>query len=353
MAKQTWVNIGGTWRKVKSVWVNVNGTWKKDVMPKGVINGEYKEFMSYYEDGFFSIARKSSNNYVLRKYNKEMRLEWSRNVYEDVNPANLSVIPNKYVALSYYSDLDYPFILIIDFKNNKVYERSHGPKGRYSHDITTDGKYFYFKVLNDKIYTIDPDTATLVKTAANATYNNYQMEDAHKNGRILLNYRTYSTSSKSQLVTVDNDFNRYSTWSIPEDFSVFLKAKFSSYGTPVGIIQKYDLGPIHVWKPYSVGDLVSGARVITIDFENNIYVYSASGEKLYKFNYNLTPLFTKTIKRPTGNGSITVGSDGNVFITSANNSIIKLDKNGNELKVINTDYESRIIESSSGRVSIK
>lgn len=48
MAKQTWVNVNGTWRKVKSVWVNVNGAWKKDVMPKGFVDGNWKEFMQYY-----------------------------------------------------------------------------------------------------------------------------------------------------------------------------------------------------------------------------------------------------------------------------------------------------------------
>ncbi|SDJ76059.1 ligand-binding sensor domain-containing protein [Salimicrobium halophilum] len=47
MAKQTWVNISGTWRKVVSAWSNVNGTWKKDVMPKGIVSGSWKEFMQY------------------------------------------------------------------------------------------------------------------------------------------------------------------------------------------------------------------------------------------------------------------------------------------------------------------
>ena len=42
MAKQTWVNVGGTWKKVKSALVNVNGAWKKDVMPKGVVSGGIK-----------------------------------------------------------------------------------------------------------------------------------------------------------------------------------------------------------------------------------------------------------------------------------------------------------------------
>lgn len=55
MTKATWVNIGGTWKKVKDVWVNIGGVWKPKVIPKGNIDGAWKEFMSYgfyiYRDG--------------------------------------------------------------------------------------------------------------------------------------------------------------------------------------------------------------------------------------------------------------------------------------------------------------
>lgn len=47
MAKNTWVNVAGTWKAMKNVWVNVNGTWKSQVVPKGNISGVWKEFIQY------------------------------------------------------------------------------------------------------------------------------------------------------------------------------------------------------------------------------------------------------------------------------------------------------------------
>lgn len=47
MAKQTWLNVGGTWKELVSVWNNVGGVWKKDAMPKLNVSGVYKECMSY------------------------------------------------------------------------------------------------------------------------------------------------------------------------------------------------------------------------------------------------------------------------------------------------------------------
>ncbi|KIL79605.1 hypothetical protein [Bacillus badius] len=46
MAKKTWVNIGGTYRDVKTAWVNMGGIWKKFI-PKGNIAGVWKEFIQY------------------------------------------------------------------------------------------------------------------------------------------------------------------------------------------------------------------------------------------------------------------------------------------------------------------
>ncbi|MCM3560576.1 hypothetical protein M4D57_18585 [Brevibacillus borstelensis] len=48
MAKQAWIKIAGTWRKVKNVWIKVDGIWKQKVIPKGRIDGVWKEFIQYY-----------------------------------------------------------------------------------------------------------------------------------------------------------------------------------------------------------------------------------------------------------------------------------------------------------------
>lgn len=47
MAKQTHLNVNGTWKALKSVWRNVGGTWKKDCMVYRNVAGTNKECMSY------------------------------------------------------------------------------------------------------------------------------------------------------------------------------------------------------------------------------------------------------------------------------------------------------------------
>lgn len=47
MAKQTWANINGTWKKAVKIWSNIGGVWKSSVIPKGFVGGSWKEFMSY------------------------------------------------------------------------------------------------------------------------------------------------------------------------------------------------------------------------------------------------------------------------------------------------------------------
>lgn len=54
MAKQTWMKIDGEWVKAKSAWIKEDGEWKKDVMPKGVVSGDWREFMQYYIPSFIS-----------------------------------------------------------------------------------------------------------------------------------------------------------------------------------------------------------------------------------------------------------------------------------------------------------
>lgn len=60
MAKATWINVAGTWKKVINVWKNVGGIWKQKVIPKGNIAGVWKDFMQYlfsiYDNGVENVA---------------------------------------------------------------------------------------------------------------------------------------------------------------------------------------------------------------------------------------------------------------------------------------------------------
>lgn len=90
MAKQTWVNVGGTWRKVKSAWINVNGTWRKDVMPKGVVQGNYKEFMQYAFSIYISVGGE------VRKLDKNGEELWGVGNHSE-NIEKIAVDPSGYV----------------------------------------------------------------------------------------------------------------------------------------------------------------------------------------------------------------------------------------------------------------
>lgn len=65
MGKKTWANLAGTWRNVKAVWLNVNGTWKK-VVPKGNMNGIWKEFISYYDEIVFLTYSEGDTENLLK-----------------------------------------------------------------------------------------------------------------------------------------------------------------------------------------------------------------------------------------------------------------------------------------------
>lgn len=94
MAKQTWVNVGGTWRKVKSAWNNVDGVWKKDVMPKGVASGGYKEFMQYIRTQLqliktFSGQYNSVGYYSSEGYYYKADPQYAKYIYKYDNNFNL------------------------------------------------------------------------------------------------------------------------------------------------------------------------------------------------------------------------------------------------------------------------
>jgi len=50
MAKQTWTNVNGTYKKCKSVWRKINGTWVEDIVPHKKVSGIWKECMAYAPD---------------------------------------------------------------------------------------------------------------------------------------------------------------------------------------------------------------------------------------------------------------------------------------------------------------
>lgn len=48
MAKKTYIKNNGIWKEVKNVWIKVNGEWKENIIPKGIIDGIWREFIQYY-----------------------------------------------------------------------------------------------------------------------------------------------------------------------------------------------------------------------------------------------------------------------------------------------------------------
>lgn len=101
MAKATWVNVSGTWKKVKNVWTNVNGTWKQKVLPKGAVDGSWKEFMQYMYDYIFyaygSRIIKLKHNNLSIQYDKTFKgFEGRMNV--DILSQTLDKDENVYIS---------------------------------------------------------------------------------------------------------------------------------------------------------------------------------------------------------------------------------------------------------------
>lgn len=93
MAKQTWVNVNGAWRKVKSAWLNVNGVWKRDAMPKGIVAGNWKDFMSYYEPLIFvNTGIEADGSYWLSRFDSNL---------SQIFKVNIGSKPTAYNSLAY------------------------------------------------------------------------------------------------------------------------------------------------------------------------------------------------------------------------------------------------------------
>lgn len=95
MTKQTWLKVGDVWKEAKSAWNKIDGVWKKDVMPKGVISGGYKEFMSYYNPYIYAISTLSPS--VLKKYDLNGSLVQSVNVGSAIRDIKCDVNGDVYV----------------------------------------------------------------------------------------------------------------------------------------------------------------------------------------------------------------------------------------------------------------
>ena len=104
MAKQTWVNIGGTWKQVKNVWVRIGGVWKQQVIPKGLIGAAWKEFMQYfvgiYNDGVeyyplattFSDGNSGTKQFIKNETNLYIRATYTSRIFVATGLINVTNI---------------------------------------------------------------------------------------------------------------------------------------------------------------------------------------------------------------------------------------------------------------------
>ena len=47
MAKQTWLNVSGTWKKITNIWEKVSGVWKEKVISWYKVAGVWKQVQEY------------------------------------------------------------------------------------------------------------------------------------------------------------------------------------------------------------------------------------------------------------------------------------------------------------------
>lgn len=145
MAKQSWVNADGTWRKVKSAWINIDGIWEKNVMPKGVVNGNYKEFMSY----FLQAVITSFKHQGIRKTSLDGGLitQLASNDSETNQPfiESISYHPIRKSFFVVYSHINSPAYKLKEFSDDlELIKESGSSLTRYNHFNLGRAEYAYY-----------------------------------------------------------------------------------------------------------------------------------------------------------------------------------------------------------------
>lgn len=324
MAKATWIKDNGQWRKAKSAWVNVGGTWKKDVMPKGVVSGGYREFMSYF-DNLVILLR--GNNYNAN--------------FLDIMDENLKVIQS--------------INLNIKFNQESV---SVG-------EIATDDKNNIYLVVNFNytsatFYTFDKHLNIIRWRSLTNSYgvNPYKLTPM-PSGEFYVSYGYYHSSYSryyNVITELDNNYNVIWTKTpssraynvatgnaVSSDGNIYVRSTYDSDSTYRSELRKYDLNG-NVVKSVYFGVATSANTVEC--YENSVFTNDYS--TVIKYDEDLNLVWEKNIGANVrvrdvdafGNVYASVGGIVHKIDIAGNSTILRNDSDG--LLSAEVDFKSNI-----------
>lgn len=327
--KQTWVKVNGAWKKVKSAWVKINGIWKKDVIPKGVVSGNWKDFISYYSP-FYRIRYGTGGTRLLNENFEEIKVQKSNSNYEgqvtiwaEVDPDyNIYVVPYLADNLSsqriykldselneiyniqqdykgstdagYALDKDYWYCTFRDSLNVTVYDAHNGQRVKEiqggTSGIVASKKLYDIAVSQGYIYRImiDNDTIKLRKTSLSTdlvlksvNLSSSSLRDYYKmiggNKSILVTHTYQSSPYYISIKRYDNNLNLLKSIEIPAS-SKFDKISKIACGKNIfcAFQDKYN------------GNIYSGSFIKCYDYElNELWTYESDRELNQFFNISI------------------------------------------------------------------
>ncbi|MED2006684.1 hypothetical protein P4V39_00950 [Brevibacillus borstelensis] len=271
MAKKTWVNIAGTWRNVKAVWLNVNGTWTK-VVPKGNLDGVWKELITYYEQ-FVAAGIGWNVNYttLVKKF--------------DLQGKELSI--KDFGTVGHLTDMEVDpdgnlYVAIIDSLD--IFDKSMELIRSHSRNFVTD-----VAVGKNRDYALIGQTGT-------TWYLEFWNREGVRTGRVVLPAASGGSVFRRGLCFDNNN-----------DVIV--------HGDE-GDLRKYDLLGNLIWRKTYVGSFSSDWGRIDVDTSNNIYRVCRG--YIEKYNPNGDLITAKQVSTSTppasGRGSIYVDKQ-EIFVT--------------------------------------
>lgn len=297
MSKATFISVGGVVRKVKNVWVKQGEVLEQKVIPKGLIDGVIKEFISYNTPIMVIVTSTSIESLNLNgttiKTISESSAIGTRYIALNDKSESLLVYGENVGGIPYtkLKKFDKDLNRIVDF-NFKSYS---SPR---SINLTSDGGFLLVDLKTDaNRYICTKYSSSFLKQKDLLTGMTNLMQCLEHN-------------QEYYLVGGDNDWMR-------------LK-KFNA-----------DLNQI--------GNVSVAQSVYPIDFAaNDDYLYILTSSKLYKYNFDLSKVAEINISNAQ---RLSVDSLGNIIVALENRNLVKFDSNLNRSSLVSgTEEYIRIVE---------
>lgn len=330
MAKQTHIRINGEWRKVKNVWIKVNDEWKQKVIPKGRIDGVWKQFMQYYTPaifyfnagagggGGFSVVKRAGDGSLV--YSKSFTGNFVRSIATD-NDGNL-------YALGMTSEHVSDTVYLAKANSGGIIEWSKSSSYPY---------YEYSSVDVDKDYNVHVIRPFYERWDKNGTAIPYNVDNYSSNRYLAVDADRSLYFARSDGYVYKQSFDGAAIWSVRVATGPLKKIVVDhnkvSYSIASSAIAKISASGSKLYDKYVEAGLELDD--IAVDKKGNIYVTLSSGRKLKKLDTNADLIWEKTDVANTFR-SVSVDPDGFVYTVGVSG-LRKYDSGGNLVMSKNDD----------------